>query len=349
MKRFMWWIRSAMVVGLCGSISIPVYAEESANSSGISSIFAGKAGEVVGFDEVQHAVRFFSMRAGVLKELKSVSVDGAVHEIIPYPQGYLVATGVGRLDRDAPIRVYSISSTQEKAELLFEKATSRAEVTGLRYCRDKVWLDFFNSKYFTSIGYLSKTSGLKYDFSEVLSIRMGSSFDCLEDTIVIGRSYGDAQGTDGDLILYQNGKQTLLPSYRGVRGVKLIGDGNNPQIIIGDGWHSNYGKIAQGRISLLAREDSHRRFHLELIEKSDTNYNFTKFIPYESKGKRFVIALGNRDIIVLPVDDAGDARTIYTQKKADRIMDMALVDVSTSSVTIAILDGSLEVRQVEFP
>ena len=66
---------------------------------------------------------------------------------------------------------------------------------------------------------------------------------------------------------------------------------------------------------MLAREDSHRRFHLELIEKSDTNYNFTKFIPYESKGKRFVIALGNRDIIVLPVDDAEMHARFIPRKK----------------------------------
>lgn len=338
-----------MIVALCAVISVPVYAQDTADHSEISSIFAGRAGEVVGFDEAQHTVRFFSIRAGVLKEVTSVSVEGSVHEIIPYPKGYLVATGVGRFDRDAPIRVYSISDTRERAELLFEKITSRAEVTGLRYCGNKIWLDFFNSKYFTSIGYLSETKALQHDFSEVLSIRMGSSFDCVEDTLVIGRSYGDAQGTDGDLILYQNGKQTLLPSYRGVRGVKLIADKTNPQILIGDGWHSNYGKIAQGRISLLSREDLHKRFRLELIEKSNTNYNFTKFIPCESKGKRFVIALGNRDVILVPLDDVGEARTIYTQKRADRIMDMAVIEASESGVTIAVLDGGLEVRKAEIP
>lgn len=175
---------------------------------------------------------------------------------------------------------------------------------------------------------------------------MGSSFDCVGETLIIGRSYGDIQGADGDLILVENGKQTLLPSYRGVRGLRVLSDGS---IIIGDGWHSNYGKIAQGRVSLLSRHKTDKRFHLEILANSTSNYNFTKFIPIPAQSSSYVLALGSKDVGLVSVAAKDSFVSVYKQKNSNTLMDAAVVKVSRGVATIAILDGQLSVQEVSVP
>ncbi len=322
------------------------------NSPSITTLFAGNAGELIAFDGGRNSLVFYDLHGSTaLHERATVTVQGAVSKVSVDREGYLVATGAGINDRNAPIRIYSISSDAKTATLLFEKQSPRAEVTGLKRCGEDIWIDFFNSKYFNSIGYLVSKDDGTYDFKEQSSIRMGSSFDCLGDMKVVGRSYGDIQGADGDVLLIRNGAQTLLPSYRGVRGVRILGEN---RIVIGDGWHSNYGKIAQGRISLLSRETATARFRLEIIAKSDSNYNFTEFNPISYKGGEYLVVLGSKEIGLVSLGDSEGSKQasftpLYTQKDSKTIMDVVVLKADNKSLTLAVLDGTLTVHTVSLP
>jgi hypothetical protein len=322
------------------------HAEVVPDSDSITAIFEGVEGEIIGFNEQHNELVFYKLLGNSLKQHATVSVQGAVSQVVVDKDGYLVASGAGKKDRQAPIRIYRIPKAREGATLIYKKQTPRTQVVGLKTCGDKIWLDFFNSKYFTSIGYLKPIDNGQFDFFETLSIRMGSSFDCFGERIIIGRSYGDIQGADGDLILVENGKQTLLPSYRGVRGLRVLSDDS---IIIGDGWHSNYGKIAQGRVSLLSRHKTDERFHLEILANSTSNYNFTKFIPIPAQSSSYVLALGSKDVGLVSLTEKAAFKSVYKQKNSNTLMDAAVVKVSGGVVTLAILDGQLSVQEIVMP
>ncbi len=74
--------------------------------------------------------------------------------------------------------------------------------------------------------------------------------------VAIGRLYGANADTDGDLrVVQEDGSAEMVPTLRGVRAVgasDLDGDGK-AELLFGDGWHKNYGKLARYRPNVAAR------------------------------------------------------------------------------------------------
>jgi len=74
------------------------------------------------------------------------------------------------------------------------------------------------------------------------------------DGIFVGRPYGDALKSDGDVFLLgADGARTPLPSLRGVRSLAFVavGDPDRPYraICYGDGWHWRYRELAEGLLT----------------------------------------------------------------------------------------------------
>ena len=68
--------------------------------------------------------------------------------------------------------------------------------------------------------------------------------------VAVGRLYGDQKGEPGDLrVLQDDGSSEVIDTLRGVRALSaadLNGDGH-AELLFGDGWHINYGKLARYR------------------------------------------------------------------------------------------------------
>ncbi|MFN9944510.1 MAG: hypothetical protein ACK56I_34085, partial [bacterium] len=202
-----------------------------------------------------------------MQERASTTVQGNVWQVTASPTQYVVATGMGRAALDAPIRVLSFTKDLKSSREVFSLSSERAEVPFLKWLNakgapSKVAIAFFESKYITKIGLLEPTENTAWRFEEVSSLRMGTAVDVHGSYMVVGRPYGDIQGQDGDLVLLKDGARELLPSYRGVRAVRLVGDPDDPSIFIGDGWHQNYGQLAQGRVSLLRKDTKTGKYAL---------------------------------------------------------------------------------------
>lgn len=317
---------------------------------GITSVFATEEGEVAAYDASSKTLRFFSITADAAKERASIAVPGQVMGVIALADAYVIATGMGRGDLTPPIRVHTLTKRDlgkpnSALTVVYERISERPQVTQLRACSGRVLLGLFESKYNTVIGELvpsSTATGAQWQFSEKVQLRMGDSFDCLGDAIIVGRSYGDSQGQDGDLLFVQREERTLLPSYRGVRGVESIGGAGESMVIIGDGWHPNYGEMAQGRISLVKKRSGESRFALEVIDRDLKNFNFTKFRSVRSAGRHYLVALGSSQVLVYD-DIFGTAtrREVYTQVGKSHVLDFAVGRVDAQGVTLVVADEGL--------
>ena len=343
----------AAALGVISATFHGVAAAQVPGTEGVTGVFATAQGEVAAYDAAVKKVRFFSVTGDTAKESRAVSVPGQVMGMVAIPEGYLVATSMGRGDLTPPIRVSKIPMKGDAVSVVYERVTERPQVTNLRHCNGTVWLGFFDSKYNTIIGKLSPPAAgasNPWTFSQSVAVRMGDSFDCLGDRLVVGRSYGDAQGQDGDLLLYQSGERTLLPSYRGVRGVRALGEASQPMVIIGDGWHPNYGEMAQGRVSILKQRKGEQRFALEILDLDQQNFNFTKFFETSIGAERAVVALASSQVIVYSgIDGQLRKQVVYTQVGKSHVLDVAVGAVEKGVVTLAIADEGLRLVQVRSP
>ncbi len=160
----------------------------------------------------------------------------------------LIATGSSRDDRDAPARVWAISELG--ATLLYERATPRAQVPTLAVIDGRVWIAVYADDRTVEAGWLSEGR-----LEVVSSGRMAEAQLPIGSQVAVGRVYGDKPLSNGDLRLQPSG--TVLPTLRGVRGLGVadLDEDGTQDLIVADGWHQNYGQVADGRLLLLRGPD----------------------------------------------------------------------------------------------
>jgi hypothetical protein len=330
---------------LCGGVQA---GAESLDRAGVTAVFAlpGQS-QVAAFNPAQGRLGLFTVRQADLHEEVAATVEGSVQQVTRSPQGVLVATGAGKDAQSAPLRVVLLSEQLQQPRTVFEAPTERAEVTQLSWREGRLWITFFDSKYTTKTGSLTPTPQGAWRFTEVVSLRLGTAVDQRGDTVVIGRPYGDTQGDDGDLLLVRAGARQLLPSYRGVRAVRFLGALADSLIVIADGWHQNYGKVAQGRISLLARDEKSGRYALQLIDRDETQHSFSKLLDFNLGQQQHVAALGPTRLNVYGPGPAWPKKVAYSRDTEDSMMDLAVVQTEPNRVALVVVDKG--VRVVMYP
>ena len=160
----------------------------------------------------------------------------------------LVAMGMSRDHKGAPIEVWQVGA--DGAQRIFQKRTPRAQIPTLEVIDGKLWAAVFTDTYTVEGGWVSDGQ-----FDAKASGRLAEAQLPWGDEFVVGRVYGDEPRSDGDLKLQPSGRD--LPVFRGVRQVEatdLDGDGDQ-DLLVADGWHSNYGQVADGRVLVLMGPD----------------------------------------------------------------------------------------------
>ncbi|HEU4747632.1 MAG TPA: redoxin family protein [Gemmatimonadaceae bacterium] len=204
---------------------------------------------------------------------------------------------------------------------LFSVPSERPQITGLEIVNfdadpeNEILFSFFSSKYGVSFVVADRQRN-DWKTEKLPDVRMGTSVgvgsfgDGGRNVLVVGRPYAEptpedvARGrtTIGDAFLINDGKRLKLPAHRGVSAV-AIGDVNGdrrPDIVVNDGWHSDYGKIARGRLAVMSQVGDGWKY--ELIDDVTAEMRVTN------------IALADfdkdaRDEIVV----AGEVRKIFTR------------------------------------
>lgn len=316
----------------------------------------GASHSAAAYDAVARDLIFLEIdKKGALSELRRINTGHNVYGVTAVADGYLYATGMGRNDLSVPIQIWLLPKSGATPRVIFEAQSERSQVAYLAAVGSKIWLTYFDAKYSTKTGYLTPKPAAMWEFTEVATLRLGDAVDVFGETmesIAIGRPYGDQQGEDGDLLLFENGIRTLLPSYRGVRSVLFLPKLPKTTIVIGDGWHQNYGAVAQGRLSLLTKDNDTGRFALQLIDRDKQQYGFSKLIDLTIGGEQYVAALGNRELVVYgPIGEKQGGewkkRAIFTRESEDATFDVAIIESSNTKATFVVANQG--VKLVSFP
>ena len=205
----------------------------------------------------------------------------------------LIATGIGRSDRDSPARIWAVGD--DGVSLLIERAGPRAQVPELRVVDGRVWAALFGADNVVQAGWI-QDEDLKVEQSAKLALRQVPS----SQGVVVGRVYGDQPKSDGDLTLHGAQGDTMLPSHRGVRSMALgdlDGDGQE-ELLIGDGWHYAYGTQAQGRVAVLSGSDWSE---IRVIAHFPQDYSAQEIEVHEGR----VLVLGTKNVHLLQRDALG--------------------------------------------
>ncbi len=218
----------------------------------------------------------------------------------------VVTTGRARYqETDVRVFVYNLQD-QNRKELVFSRFSIRPQVTTLQIAdrdgdgNNEILLSYFESKYFVDYVAIEKVQD-EWQSTLIEKRRMAMSryvgrlpgYD-LPQTVV-GRVYGDEIGMTGDAYLLGE-TPVMIPAKIGVKTVRIADANSDGQtdIILGDGWHQDYGKIARGRLAWVQfKNDS---ISYELIEDVKNQYEISQIEVGDINGDKVneVIARGNQ-------------------------------------------------------
>ena len=225
-----------------------------------------------------HKMNFAEQQSELLSALDVMEqVQFATLTTIGTEERIIVVTGKGANKMDAPIEVTSYNLSLRDKKTLFRQESVRAQVTTFKETASGFLITFYDSKYHTLTGKLTQEDG-QWQFKQLFRQRMAANVDTDGSNYLVGRAYGDAIGKDGDLKLVTGGKEFVLPTLRGVSSailVQLDAD-QSPEVLAGDGWHQNYGKIAEPRLTLFDLNEETQTYEAKVLlnEKGSEQFRF---------------------------------------------------------------------------
>lgn len=255
-----------------------------------------------------------------------------------------MAYGLGRGELNAPLRVVEYPLTLDAPTEVRTFPTERSQMNFMKAAGNQVTVTFFSSKYETETGKLIREADRKWRYEKTLGIRMGTSTDIYKDALLLGRMYGDSQPQDGDLLVKQ-GKNDLAkqPSYRGVSTAVFYPSSPDgaPAILMGDGWHSNYGQVAEARLSMLLPVPGTQRYALDLLHVFEGSYAVTRIFPTASDRAAPVLLTTNNHLYLGKPGDNWRFTELYTQKNADKVFEVQYLGSIAGELYLVVNDDGV--------
>jgi hypothetical protein len=303
-----------------------------ANATTIFPLYTLGQEYVLIYKDTDAELALYEVQHGRFIERASVEAPAVAQKAVFLGDHIIVAYGYGRGKLQDPIRIVQYDFSLQNPKELLTQQSERNEVADLIAVpkRNEVFVSFFTSKYMTSAGWLRPSDGA---YTEVIATRLGTQYDIEGDTIVQGRPYGDALGEDGDVTLLLGTGSQRLPSFRGVSEVKFaqLDDDPEEEILIADGWHQNYGQLAEPRVSLLDKKNG--AYTLETLAILRPQYTISTIHPFMVGQKHYLFVAGNSSADILDLSNRS-VRNLYTS--SDLFFNAALVGQRGNTIDVAI-------------
>ncbi len=282
--------------------------------------------EVVAWDSHSRKLTVFDYTGGAARELTALTVVGQPTSVVILDtdgdgKGE-VLLGEGLPSEDPAdvmktfvrLRLYRPLASPDWAPVeIFQGPTARPEISEMRLAdlrgdgRPQLLFRYFASKYEVAIC-AARAGADGWQIEELGRLHMGSGIAAgpldggRRSQLLIGRPYGEPQGKGpavGDAFVLEGGRREPLPVQAGVSAIAYARgrDGQSPAIVVGDGWHSDYGRLARSRIAVLRRGEA--AWNYEFIEDLPGFIRFTEIQPVDLNGD------GQDEIIAL----AGETTT----------------------------------------
>ena len=173
--------------------------------------------------------------------------------------------------------------------------------------------------------------------------------DSDNNNVVFARPYKDEENNLSEVILLNKDKKLIeLPSFRGVRSVAFfdINNDKKQEILIADGWHQDYGKLAENRLSIISFNEKTKKYDLKLIANQKGQPSFEKIIPFSKNNKNYILTVGEKFIDLFePQNNWKKTRIKEKQGEFGQILDAAVAKFN-NKVKIAIFDEKLEINDI---
>jgi cytochrome c biogenesis protein CcmG, thiol:disulfide interchange protein DsbE len=220
-------------------------------------------------------------------------------------RGYNPKTGP---QTDVQLRIYKPLDKDGWAPVeVFRQATERPEVTSLEIVdldgdkKPEILFAYFAEKYQVDIR-IARRQGDGWKIEQLPRVRMGTDVtvgDVLGDKkkrLVVGRPYGEDLRALGGAFVVDGEARIELPAFRGVSSIALgdLDRDGQIEIVIGDGWHYDYGKVARGRLAVIKYVEG--KWDYQLIEDIPENVRIREIAlaDLNRDGKPEIIAHGER-------------------------------------------------------
>lgn len=224
-------------------------------------------------------------------ELTSVPIEGGVQTWFREANQLWIATGFSKDHRDAPMTVYRYSKAG--LDIHWTETAQRNQITDLSVVNDKLYMAKFSSGTNIHGGWLTET------FSPFVEANMAMRQRPLledPDKIIVGRLYGDAPRSDGDLKVWHQKAQIKIDNFRGVRALELtdINEDGFSDLLVADGWHYQYAKMGQARLSLYLGPDYSDRRTVAIL---DDEYSINHIEVH--RNGQWILAQGTSSVYLL--------------------------------------------------
>lgn len=274
------------------------------------------------YKELEKVIELYQLQNDKLKLLTSIPAIGRVCAATIYNNAnrkkIAVGFGAGRGFLQVQPQVLLYEDLLTNGKQIFQANSERSDITFLGQVENGLAITYFESKFITRLGILSPENDL-WKFTEQLKIRLGMHIDFYNNSYLIGRPYRDEKENSSELLLYKDGKTTQLPSFRGISSVAFLhpNDNSKDEILIGDGWHQDYKKVAEPRLSLISFNKQTNSYDIKTIDKTTPQINVAK-IKQVGRGKNsLVLTAGDLFIDSYLPKDNWKRKRLYEKKTGE--------------------------------
>lgn len=217
-----------------------------------------------------------------------------------------IVTGRSRTYPDAIPSIHRISS--QGFETIYTAQSKSQRISDLQSENGRVFITLMGGDKNARGGFIENG-----EFRAITQSPMGLKQIPLNNgSTVIGRLYGDQPRSDGELVLVdKQGATTKLSSKRGVRTLVAhdINSDGHLDLLVGDGWHYQYGKRAEPSLRILLGPDFEDE---RLVAELPSGFTISQIVPVSSvqKGEpNRIVVLGTDGIYLLEPELMGWKRT----------------------------------------